>query len=57
MYTLPHQSECGWMCELFLSVQESGRPDAAALASEQVQDSGADVDDLMAQLQALGQQQ
>lgn len=35
---------------------EAGRPGAAALASERVQDSGADVDDLMAQLQALGQQ-
>jgi hypothetical protein len=36
-------------------MQEEGRPDAAVLASEGVQDSGADVEDLMAQLQSLGQ--
>ena len=35
--------------------QEEGRPDAAALAADRVQDTGEGVDDLMAQLQALGQ--
>lgn len=38
------------------ALQEEGRPDATVVASEGVQDSGADVDDLMAQLQSLGQQ-
>lgn len=35
--------------------QEEGRPDAEAVLAERVQDTGEGVDDLMAQLQALGQ--
>ena len=38
-----------------LHVQIAGLPDAAALAAGRLQDSGEGVDDLMAQLQALGQ--
>ncbi len=40
---------------MILLLQEARRPDALAVAAERVEDGGEGLDDLMAQLRALGQ--
>jgi hypothetical protein len=50
--TCQRKSNCKALWTLLMQEEGAG-PDAATLASEGVQDCGADVQDLMAQLQSL----